>query len=329
MKMNKLIGAAALAGLSVWGNASRANAQDAPWTYWLGAGGYFLEGSEPNYGGQLYEARLGYDLDPNLTIEYGLGGSPFLEGKDYNAPHPREGTYNGRNSPGENWFLKTNLSLMYHFVGSDEERTIDPYVQVLAGTNYYGKWRQGSNWSPIFGPGGGVSYWFNRDAAVRLDYNFLAADDGRYKPNHTAMLMGFYRFGGESSSDAHGNNSGKNANDVTQRPVQGPLKTIYFNYDKSDIKKDQQTTLKENAAWMKANPGKKVSVEGHCDERGTNEYNLALGARRAKSAYDYLRTLGIPKDQMSTQTFGEEVPADPGHNEAAWSKNRRVESVVK
>lgn len=328
MEMKKLIGAAALAGLSVWGSASKATAQEEPWTYWLGAGAFFLDGAEPNYGGQLYEARVGYDLDPNLTVEYGFGGSPFMEDKIYNAPSSREGTYNGRNSPGENWFLKTNLDALYHFVPNDADRDWDPYLSVIGGTNYYGKWRQGSNWSPFVGPGVGSSYWFDKDAAVRLDYAYLWANDGKFRSNHSVMLMGFYRFGGEESTDQRGDRTGKTGLDM-QPHQEGPLKTIYFNFDKSDIRGDQQTTLKANSEWMKANPGKKVSVEGHCDERGTNEYNLALGARRAKSAYDYLRRLGVPKDQMSTQTFGEEVPADTGHNEAAWSKNRRVESVVK
>lgn len=328
MKMKKLVSAAFVAGLSIWGTVSQAQAENDPWTYWLGAGAFFLEGSEPNEGGSLFEGRLGYDLDPNLTLEGGLGGSPFLEGRDYNAPHGREGTYNGRNSPGENWFVKTNVNLLYHMVGSDEDRTLDPYVSLNAGSNYYGKWREGSNWSPFAGPGMGLSYWFNKDAAVRGDYALLFANDGKFQPNHSALLMAFYRFGADADTSGDRASRENGASDLGAKSS-GPLKTVYFNYDKADVRKDQQSTLKANAEWLKSNPGKKVSLEGHCDERGTNEYNLALGARRAKSTYDYLRTLGIPKDQMTTQTFGEETPADPGHNEAAWSKNRRVESVLK
>jgi peptidoglycan-associated lipoprotein len=108
-----------------------------------------------------------------------------------------------------------------------------------------------------------------------------------------------------------------------------PLNPVYYDFDRSNLTKKAQETLKKNSEWIKANPGKKVSLEGHTDERGTNEYNMALGARRAKSAEKYLKTLGIPKEQLSTTTFGEELPADPGHNESAWSKNRRTESVVK
>lgn len=336
MKIRRLLGAAlfgvgALSSMSVLGLGSTSQAQEEPWTYWLGGGGYFLEGSEPNYSGMLLEARLGYDVDPNVTVEGGFGGSPFMEGRDYPAPHPREGTYNGRNSPGENWLLKSNLGLLYHFVGNDEDRTIDPYVSAIAGMGFYGKWREGSNWSPFYGPGAGLNYWFSKDFAIRGDYSFLFAQDGKQQQNHTGLLMAFYRFGGEDDSSLGGSKAAKEAGmnkDLGQRST-GPLKTIYYDFDRSEVKRDQQNTLKENAEWMKANPAKKVSLEGHCDERGTNEYNLALGARRAKSAYDYLRTLGIPKDQLTTQTFGEELPADPGHNEAAWSKNRRTESVVK
>ena len=105
---------------------------------------------------------------------------------------------------------------------------------------------------------------------------------------------------------------------------------IYFDFDSAVLREDARDTLAKVATDLKEkDDNAKIAIEGNCDALGTVEYNLALGARRAKSAYDYLRALGIPKEQMSTQTYGEEVPADPGHNEAAWAKNRRVESVVK
>jgi peptidoglycan-associated lipoprotein len=86
--------------------------------------------------------------------------------------------------------------------------------------------------------------------------------------------------------------------------------------------------LKESAALLKKNPKWKIQIEGHCDERGTVEYNLALGERRANSTKRYLVSLGITSDRISTISFGKERPLDPGHNEEAWAKNRRAHIVV-
>ncbi|NMC64164.1 MAG: peptidoglycan-associated lipoprotein Pal [SAR324 cluster bacterium] len=104
---------------------------------------------------------------------------------------------------------------------------------------------------------------------------------------------------------------------------QSPLKDINFDFDKYNITPTAQGILKENAAWLKANPGKKVQIEGHCDERGTSEYNMALGNKRAKAAFDYLKSLGVDPAIMSTVSYGKELPLDPRHNEEAWAKNRR------
>ena len=104
---------------------------------------------------------------------------------------------------------------------------------------------------------------------------------------------------------------------------------ITFDFDSSSLSASAQGTLRENARWIMDHSGTGVQVEGHCDERGTNEYNLALGERRARAAYDYLRSLGVKKDQMSTISYGEELPLDPSHDESAWSKNRRAHFSVK
>jgi len=100
---------------------------------------------------------------------------------------------------------------------------------------------------------------------------------------------------------------------------------VYFDYDKADIKAEAKPVLEKKAEFLRANASYKVTIEGYCDERGTNEYNMALGDRRAKSAMKYLNALGISANRMSTVSYGEEKPADPGHNEAAWAKNRRGE----
>lgn len=112
-------------------------------------------------------------------------------------------------------------------------------------------------------------------------------------------------------------------------PSSSPLKDIYFDFDKADLRADARETLKANADWLKKNPAATVQIEGHCDERGTAEYNLALGARRAQSAKDYLVTLGIPEQRLSTVSYGQELPVCTEHNEECWQKNRHDRFVVK
>jgi peptidoglycan-associated lipoprotein len=106
------------------------------------------------------------------------------------------------------------------------------------------------------------------------------------------------------------------------------LKDIYFDFDKYDIRPTDAAILKENAALLKKYTNVKIQIEGHCDERGTNEYNLALGERRANSTKNYLLTLGVPPERISTISYGEEKPLDPGHNEEAWTKNRRAHTII-
>ena len=106
------------------------------------------------------------------------------------------------------------------------------------------------------------------------------------------------------------------------------LEKVYFDFDSFVLTQTSRDILSQNAKWLMKNGGVKIQIEGHCDERGSDEYNLALGEKRAKSAMNYLVTLGVPADQLSVISFGKEKPADPGHNEAAWSKNRRDEFVI-
>jgi peptidoglycan-associated lipoprotein len=114
-------------------------------------------------------------------------------------------------------------------------------------------------------------------------------------------------------------------------PIPAPVtfENIHFDFDKSFIRNDAKPTLQSVADYMKKNPDAKLQIEGHCDERGTPEYNIALGQRRADSAMKYLTNLGVAGDRVSTITYGEEKPADPGHNEAAWAKNRRGVFVLR
>jgi peptidoglycan-associated lipoprotein len=108
----------------------------------------------------------------------------------------------------------------------------------------------------------------------------------------------------------------------------GPLQDVHFDYDRYDLKEQDRSTLEANGKWLKENPNAKVEVEGHCDDRGTVEYNLALGAKRAKAVKDYLVSLGTAADRLSTISYGEELPLCREENEACWARNRRAHSVV-
>lgn len=105
------------------------------------------------------------------------------------------------------------------------------------------------------------------------------------------------------------------------------LNPVYFDFDKYNIRPGDAETLKSNMEWFKANPSKKVRIEGNCDERGTVEYNMALGQKRADSAKTYLINLGVDAKLLETVSYGKEKPADAAHNEAAWAKNRRDDFV--
>jgi peptidoglycan-associated lipoprotein len=106
------------------------------------------------------------------------------------------------------------------------------------------------------------------------------------------------------------------------------LKDAFFNFDKHNIRDDQKAALNDNAAWLKAHPKARILVEGHCDERGTAEYNLALGERRAKAVKEYLVAAGIPAERISTISYGKERPFVLGHDESAWKWNRRGHFVL-
>jgi peptidoglycan-associated lipoprotein len=104
---------------------------------------------------------------------------------------------------------------------------------------------------------------------------------------------------------------------------------VLFDFDKSEVREDGRRTSQVVADYMKQNPRAKLQIEGHCDERGTAEYNLALGERRATAVMTYLVSLGVPRAALSTVSYGKEKPLDPGHDEEAWAKNRRAHFVLK
>ena len=116
---------------------------------------------------------------------------------------------------------------------------------------------------------------------------------------------------------------------AAEAEAEAALGIVYFDYDSYLLSRTAQDTLSKNAEYLlKKNPTVKIQIAGNCDERGSDEYNLALGERRAKSALSYLVTLGVSAERLSFISYGKEKPADPGHDEAAWVKNRRDDFFV-
>jgi peptidoglycan-associated lipoprotein len=140
-----------------------------------------------------------------------------------------------------------------------------------------------------------------------------------------------------AKTDASANQQQAKAEPAKAGPVPGSQEDlvinvgdrVFFDYDRSDIKADSEDTLKRQAAWLQTNGKVALAIEGHADERGTREYNLALGERRATAAKNYLVSLGTDAARLETVSYGKERPAVLGSNEAVWAQNRRAVSVVK
>ena len=133
-----------------------------------------------------------------------------------------------------------------------------------------------------------------------------------------------------TGANAGGNPAGAQAATPGSREdfVQNVGDRVFFDYDRSDIKAEGRQTLQRQADWLKKYANVTITVEGHCDERGTREYNLALGERRATAVKKILVALGVPANRISTISYGKERPAVVGSNEAAWAQNRRGVSVI-
>ena len=134
--------------------------------------------------------------------------------------------------------------------------------------------------------------------------------------------------GSDASSNAAGNNGLNSGRPITSAPVAAydlSKKTVYFAFDAAEIDTDGQSVVDNYAKYLTTNTGVKVKLEGNTDERGSREYNLALSERRAQSVASALKAKGVAEGQLSLVSYGEEHPADPGHDEAAWAKNRRVD----
>lgn len=141
--------------------------------------------------------------------------------------------------------------------------------------------------------------------------------------------------GGEGGADGSGGEGGISSGELgdvtpgTQADLVANIgDRVFFAFNSSVLSDTAQETLRRQAEWLQANPDIKVTIEGHCDERGTREYNLALGERRAEAVRAYLLSLGVTKDRVATISYGKEHPEFLGSNEVAWSKNRRGVTVV-
>jgi len=128
---------------------------------------------------------------------------------------------------------------------------------------------------------------------------------------------------GSKYSEAFTSDAERNA--ATDAAIKAGLKTVHFDFDRYTIKESDIDILKSDAQWLKDHPRVVVRIEGHADERGENEYNMALGEKRAMSVKRYIESLGVSGKRLSVISYGEEDPADPRHNEEAWAKNRRAE----
>lgn len=145
--------------------------------------------------------------------------------------------------------------------------------------------------------------------------------DGTDDPYATGAGLGEEGIGGSLADLRSGGGPGSGSS--------GPLKDITFAYDSFEISENARLTLRENAAWLQSNTGATVEVEGHCDDRGTVEYNLALGAKRARVVKDYLVALGVADQRLTTISYGEELPLCYDQTESCWQTNRRAHFVVR
>ena len=129
-----------------------------------------------------------------------------------------------------------------------------------------------------------------------------------------------------SESDLNGGGANSHFGDgsIPLAEGEGMFRDVHFGYDSANVDSSARQDIEYNASVLKGAHAMKIVLEGHCDERGTNDYNMALGASRAKSVERALTALGVPSASLGTISYGEEVPLDPGHNESAWAKNRRV-----
>lgn len=271
----------------------------------LGAGAVFYEGDEQQESGQAYELKVSYQLDEKISVNGFFTGLPYLNNRDLGPDREHQ-------LDDSTWGLMWGLGADYHLGSADS--LWDPSVGPVIGITRYGDDVEDGDQTDLFGGiNFGLGYPIAADWSARGDYRVVAAGEDT-EINHHVLLSLVYHMNGSGLDGAMAHSA---------------LKPVYFAFDKSELSAESKNTLDSNAAWLKDNSRKTALVEGNCDERGTTEYNYALGERRAKAVADYYRTQGVPAERLSTVSFGEDQPVDTGHNEAAWSKNRRADTKIK
>jgi len=165
---------------------------------------------------------------------------------------------------------------------------------------------------------------FTKGFAVLASVAILSACGGK------SGIMGDSDSGADSGSASSSGMYG--GGDFDGHPLDNPAgmlskRTVYFAFDSSEVKYDDRETIAAHASYLSNNPGARVTLEGHADERGSREYNIGLGERRANAVRKLMTLQGAASSQLETVSYGEERPADSDHNESAWSKNRRVEII--
>ncbi len=154
---------------------------------------------------------------------------------------------------------------------------------------------------------------------------FLTGCPNRQRAEVEEMPEPTEQTGGETTPPGGEENP---AVEVDPNAWKGEVQDVFFEFDKYELRSDARMVLQEDARYLKEHPGAEVTLEGHCDERGTDEYNLALGQRRADAVRSYLVDLGVSGTRLKTVSYGEEKPFAMGHTESAWAQNRRVHFVI-
>ncbi len=278
------------------------------WVYGMGAsaGWTFWEKDEKYLGQQTYGIHLDYHFAPQWTYEFLVAGMPDVRARQ-SVPFPADDT----------WGMRFHNDFLWHTKSDGLHEDWDPYLAGGIGVDVF------DDAKPYWQAGGGFGAFYNFDNNwyIRPDYRLLAAF--HYGEIHQVALLSIgYRWPVERARRDAGAAAVAAAETLEAQKVLG---TVFFAFDSSALTDQAKAQLRQNADWLKANPNQPVMIQGHADERGTAEYNLALGQRRADSVFQYLQALGVSTDRLRTISYGEEYPADPAHTPEAWAKNRRVE----
>lgn len=279
----------------------------------VGAGITLMEMDEEIKNHGFYEIRGGGKIADMTSLEAGIGFMPEIANRKY-YPDDRF------RLDSDTWGWRADIDVLFHLDEEGMQKGFDPYIAVGVGNNHYkDRLEQGQN-DVFLDAGVGAFYDLNKSWFLRPDYRVAMVGEDT-EVNHFLSLNLGYQWGRSDSMMDDRDAGLRDADSVG-------LKKVYFAFDSSDLDETAKANLQHNSGWLNANPSEAVVIEGHCDERGTNEYNIALGQRRAQSVFNYLKALGVSTERLTTVSYGEEFPADPAHNEGAWAQNRRVEFAL-